>query len=236
MDEVAVAWSTGKDAAVALREVAADPDIEVVELLTTVSAATGRVRGHGVPSDVLERQADALGYPLRTVELPDDDGGYERALRAALDTYEHRGIDRVVYGDLFVESVREYRESLLAEFDVEGHWPLWGRESRDVVEAFHDAGFEATVVRVDGDRLDPPAVCRDFDAAFRADLPEGADPCGEDGAFHTFVRDGPLFGAPVPVRAADRTTLTVAEGPHSGTYHYCDLELVESPTRHSGGE
>jgi uncharacterized protein (TIGR00290 family) len=220
--DVALAWSTGKDAALALDALAADPDCEVVELFTTLR--DGRVRGHGVPRELVDRQADALGYPLRAIALPEGDGtdGYERHLRATFDAYARRGIDRVVYADLFVESIREYREGLLADAAIEGWWPLWGRETRELAEWFCDE-FAATVARVDGDVLDETATCRRFDRSFLADLPEGADPCGEHGAFHTFVTDGPVFDHPVAVESVGRHTETVERGSHGGTYHYCDL-------------
>lgn len=227
MADVAVAWSTGKDAALALAEVAADPDVRVVELFTTVEAASSRVRGHGVDGAVLDRQVAALDFPHRTVPVPDDEGAYERHLGALFDTYDRRGIDRVVYADLYVESIREYRESLLADHGLAGHWPLWNRESDAVAEDFLDRGFEATVVRADADVLPARAVCRDYDRAFLADLPEGVDPCGENGAFHTFVRNGPPFDSPVAVETAGLTTRTVQRGAHGGTYHYCDLRPAE---------
>jgi diphthamide synthase (EF-2-diphthine--ammonia ligase) len=197
----------------------------VVELLTAVR--DGRVRGHGVPTDLLASQADAVGYPLRTVELPGDEGGYERAMRAVFDTYDHREVDRVAYADLFVDAIREYRESLLADYDVGGYWPLWGQSSAATVDGFLDAGFAATVARVDGDALDASLACRSFDRELLAALPAGADPCGENGEFHTFVIDGPPFETAVPVESAGHYTETVAEGTHSGTYHYCDLRLAE---------
>ena len=181
MDDVAVAWSTGKDAALALQTVAADPGYQVVELFTTVTTETGTVRGHDVPRSLLARQADTLGYPLRVVDVPDEPDAYERHLRATFDAYDRRGIDRVVYADLFVEPIREYRESLLA----------------------------------------------DHDRSFLADLTDDTDPCGENGEFHTFVRDGPLFASSVPVETAGRTTRTVEGGARGGTYHYCDLRPAD---------
>jgi diphthamide synthase (EF-2-diphthine--ammonia ligase) len=223
MEDVAVAWSTGKDAALALRAVAADPDLRVAELFTTVGATSGRVRGHGLDGRLLDRQVVALDFPHRTVPVPDSEGAYERHLGAVLDAYDRRGIDRVVYADLYVASIREYRESLLADRGIAGHWPLWGRDTAALADDFRDRGFEATVVRADADALPEAAVCRDYDRAFLADLPEAVDPCGENGAFHTFVRDGPLFDSPVAVESRGRHTETVERGAHSGRFYYCDL-------------
>ena len=228
MADVAVAWSTGKDAALALQAVAADPDLRVAELFTTVEAASGRVRGHGLDGRLLARQVDALGYPHRAVAVPDADDAYERHLGALFDAYNRRGIDRVVYADIFLDDVRKYRESLLDGHGLVGHWPLWGRDTADLAETFLADGFAATVVRVDADALPAAAVCRDYDRAFLADRPDDVDPCGERGAFHTFVRDGPLFDSPVAVGSRGRRTETIERGAHGGTYHCCDL--VPGPT------
>jgi diphthamide synthase (EF-2-diphthine--ammonia ligase) len=192
-------------------------DACVAELFTTEDTASGRVRGHDVHGALLDRQVAALGYPHRTVPLPDSEGTYERHLGAFSDAYDRRGIDRVVYADLYVESIREYRESLLADHVLTGHWPLWGRDTDELAHAFFDEGLEATVVRADADVLPESAVCRDYDRMFLADHPWEVDPCSENGAFQTFVRDGPLFDVPVAVDPRGRHTETVERGAHGGS-------------------
>jgi uncharacterized protein (TIGR00290 family) len=221
MDDVAVAWSTGKDAALALWEVAADSDCRVVELFTTVSAATDAVRGHDVPRTLLSRQAVALGYPLRVVELPDAPDAYERHLGATFDAYDRRGIDRVVYAYVFVAPIREYRDSLLADHALDGYWPLWNLNTTDLVTDVLDAGFRATVVAVNGESLDASYVGRELNEHFLDDLPSMVDPCGENGEFHTFVWDGPVFETPVTVETTSTVTRVLGET----EYHYADLSL-----------
>jgi len=176
---------------------------------------------HGVRGGLLERQPASLGYPLRTVEIPPDAGNdeYERRLEPVVDDYEERGIDHVVFADLFLEGVRDYRAERLDGRDVAGDWPLWGRDTTDLVDSFLDAGFRARVACVDGSALDASFAGRELDRAFLEDLPGDVDPCGEHGEFHTFVYDGPTFDDPVDVVAGE----TVSRAVGDGTYHYCDL-------------
>jgi uncharacterized protein (TIGR00290 family) len=224
MDRVVVSWSGGKDASLALWETLQDPTTEVVELLTTVNEANDRVSMHGVREALLDRQAAALDLPLRKVPIPEAcvNETYERRMAEAVADYEARGVDRMVFADLFLEEVREYRESRLANTDLDGAWPLWGRDTEAVAQAFLDAGFRARVACVNGDALAPEWAGRELDAAFFDELPDDVDHCGEYGEFHTFVTDGPVFDESVPVEVPDVVTRPV-EG---GEYHYADLRHV----------
>jgi uncharacterized protein (TIGR00290 family) len=227
-----LSWSGGKDAAYALwkMEQPGNPvadegdasDAEVVELLTNVSSATDRTSMHGVRRDLYERQADAIGLPIRFAELPEDASNeeYERRMAEVMADYAARGIERVAFADLFLEDVRAYREERLRSSPIEGYWPVWGRDTEAVAREFAEH-FAATVVAVDDDALDASLAGRRFDADFLADLPESVDPCGENGEFHTFVYDGPIFDRPVPVETGERVTKEVGHG--DATVHYCDL-------------
>ncbi|PSQ19846.1 ATP-binding protein [Halobacteriales archaeon QS_8_69_26] len=237
IDRAVLSWSGGKDAALALHELAGSggeggsgdvggaPEIAVERLLTTVSAATDRVTMHGVRPELVERQAAAAGLPLDVLELPADPSNeeYEAAMTGQLREYADRGIDRAVFADVFLSDVRAYREENLSDTPLSGYWPLWGRDTEDLVEELLAAGFRATVVCVDGSALDRSFVGRDLDRDCLADLPEGVDPCGENGEFHTFVRDCPAFEAPVHVETGERVTRTVA----GSEFHYCDLLPAE---------
>ena len=218
---IAVSWSGGKDCAVALRELRADPDVEVAALLTTVREDVQRSSMHGVRREHHEAQAAALGLPLRVVELPVDVGNdeYEAHMLEAHGAMADDGIERVAFADLFLEDVRAYREANVEDASVEGVWPLWGRDTTDLAREFAD-GFDAVVVCVDNDALDASFAGRTFDRRFLAGLPEDVDPCGEHGEFHTFVRDGPGFDERVDVEPGERVTKTVGDG----TFHYCELE------------
>ncbi|PSP79223.1 ATP-binding protein [Halobacteriales archaeon QS_1_68_20] len=225
---VAVAWSGGKDAALALHRLREREDAEIVELFTTATA-DGPTTMHRIPRGLIERQVEVLGVPVRFVDLPG--GGGNEGYRATMDDlfadYERRGIDRVVYGDLRLEDVRAYRESMLADRDLDGWWPLWGTDTADLAREFLAAGFEATVVCVDGDALDRSVVGRNYDEAFLDSLPEGVDPAGENGEFHTFVRDGPPFAAPVPVTCGEGTTHEREVDGETVRLHYCDLVALD---------
>ena len=222
-----LSWSGGKDAAYALWQMRnSETDADPVELLTTVSAETDRSSMHGVRRDLYERQADAVGLPIRFVELPEDASNdeYERRMAEVTADYERRGIDRIAFADLYLEDVRAYREDRLEDSPVEGHWPIWGRDTEAVASEIANE-FEATAVAVDGGALDESFAGRRFDADFLADLPDGTDPCGENGEFHTFVHDGPTFDAPVPVETGELVTREVGDG--AATVHYCDLLAAE---------
>jgi len=193
-----VAWSGGKDAAWALH-LARQQDVEVAALLTTTAA--GRVAMHEVRGALVEAQAAAAGLPLWTIPLPwpCPNAEYESAMRAVLERARKEGIEAVVFGDLFLAEIRAYRESLLAGTGVRPVFPLWGKDTAALAAQMIAQGLRATVVCVDLRKLSARFAGRDLDAALLADLPEGCDPCGENGEFHTFAWGGPMFRAPVPI-------------------------------------
>ena len=193
-----VAWSGGKDAAWALH-LARQQDVEVAALLTTTAA--GRVAMHEVRGALVEAQAAAAGLPLWTVPLPwpCPNAEYESAMRAVLERARKEGIEAVVFGDLFLAEIRAYRESLLAGTGVRPVFPLWGKDTAALAAQMIAQGLRATLVCVDLRKLSARFAGRDLDAALLADLPEGCDPCGENGEFHTFAWGGPMFRAPVPI-------------------------------------
>jgi uncharacterized protein (TIGR00290 family) len=196
-----IAWSTGKDSAWALHEVRRTGEVEVVGLLTTVSAAHQRVAMHAVRVDVLRAQADAVGLPLTIVEIPSPctDEQYAAAMGAAMADARAAGITHVVFGDLFLEDVRAYRERQLARVGMTAVFPLWGKDTAALAAEVLAAGVEAWITCVDP-RAAPRALAgRKVDAALLAALPPGVDPCGERGETHTFVAAGPMLARRVPV-------------------------------------
>lgn len=197
----ALGWSGGKDSALALDAVLREGRLAVHALVTTVTDAYDRISMHGVRRTLLREQCDALGLPLVEVAIPPECSNevYEARTAAALGALKREGVERLVFGDLFLEDVRQYREGLAARLGLACEFPLWGRDTKALARAFIDAGFRAIVVCVDPRQLDPSFCGRAYDAAFLADLPATCDPCGERGEFHTFVYDGPIFGRPVPV-------------------------------------
>jgi len=221
---VALAWSGGKDAAMALDRLRDRGDVQVVGLLTTREG--DRTKAHRLRPELVEAQADALGVPVRFVELPPDpdNDAYEAALGDAFAAAAERGVDAVAYADLHVDEIRTYREGLLAEAPVDGCWPVWGIDTTDLARRFLDAGFAARLVAVEDDALGPEFAGMDYAEALEQ-FPEGVDPCGENGEFHTFVTDGPVFDRSVAVEAGEVTTCT---DEHAGrTVHYRDLRPAD---------
>jgi uncharacterized protein (TIGR00290 family) len=196
-----LSWSGGKDSALALQRLRETGELRVEGLLTTVTAEYDRISMHGVRRALLEAQAAAVGVPLRTVAIPpactNDD--YEARTGAALAAWADEGGRAVAFGDLFLTDVRAYRERLLAPHPLVPRFPLWGEDTGALARRFVALGFRAVLVCVDPKQLDPHFAGRAYDDALLDELPPGADPCGENGEFHTFVYDGPIFRAPVSV-------------------------------------
>lgn len=197
---VVLSWSSGKDAAWALHELRT-AGADVVGLLTTVNARARRVAMHAVRTSLLRAQARAVGVPLHVVPLPwpctNDD--YERRMGEAVRTMRAAGVRHVAFGDLFLEDVRRYREDALRGTGLDAAFPLWGRDTRALAAEMHLAGVRATVTCVDPRQAPASLAGRAWDAALVAGLPDGVDPCGERGEFHTFATDGPAFRRPLRV-------------------------------------
>jgi uncharacterized protein (TIGR00290 family) len=208
-----VLWSGGKDSALALHHARrGHPDLEVVTLVTCVSAAYDRVSMHGVRQALVADQAEALGLPVWFVVIPSPERPscpsqpgtsfppndvYAAALHAALTRLKDDGIGVIVSGDIYLEDLRAYRDGLLAAAGLDGRYPLWGRDPGDLYDEFVALGFEAVTVCVDTTRLTERHLGRHLDRAFRDSLPPGADPCGERGEYHSFAFAGPSFRWPV---------------------------------------
>jgi uncharacterized protein (TIGR00290 family) len=193
-----VSWSSGKDSAFALWQ---SKDVEIVGLLTTVTRAFGRVSMHGVREELLDRQADALGLPLLKVEIPSPcpNEVYEEQMRLAMDQARRMDVTHVVFGDLFLQDIRSYREEKLRQVNMTPIFPLWLRDTKELAREMIASGLRAHLTCVDPRKLDRSFAGRTFDATLLADLPPGVDPCGENGEFHTFVSAGPMFARPIAV-------------------------------------
>ncbi|MET0554973.1 MAG: ATP-binding protein [Vicinamibacteria bacterium] len=202
---VVLAWSSGKDSAWALHALRQDPALTVVGLLTTVNAAHDRVAMHAVRRALLHAQARAAGLPVHVVEIPYPcpDEAYEAAMAEAVGRLRADGVQAMAFGDLFLEDVRRYRETRLQGSGLAPLFPLWGRPTRALAEEMIDGGLRARLTCVDPRALPASFAGRAFDRALLADLPAAADPCGENGEFHTFAWDGPMFRRPVPVTPGD---------------------------------
>lgn len=200
-----LSWSSGKDSAWTLHHLRADPSVEVVALLTTLNDAFDRVAMHGVRREILEAQADAAGLPLHIIRLPwpCSNEAYERLMSDYVRDQVGRGIEAIAFGDLFLEDIRAYREQKLAGSGLKPIFPLWGKPTRELAEDMIDSGLVTYVATVDPNKLDASFAGRRFDRSFIADLPQGIDPCGENGEFHTCVAAGPMFRSALPIRTGD---------------------------------
>lgn len=200
-----VAWSSGKDSAWALHTVRQAGNLEVVGLLTTVTAAYERVSMHGVRQALLRQQAEAAGLPLREVPIPIGCTNelYQQAMAQAMGEAKSQGIEAVVFGDLFLADIRAYRETQMAKAGLRPLFPLWGRDTADLAREMIASGLGAYLTCVDPRKVSRELAGHPFDAALLAQLPSGADPCGENGEFHTFVFDGPMFSHPLDVKVGE---------------------------------
>jgi uncharacterized protein (TIGR00290 family) len=201
----ALAWSGGKDSALALLALREEHSVEPCALITTVTESFDRVSMHGVRRELLVRQAEAIGVPVVDIPIPPGctNDLYEARMRAALGSPALHAVAEVAFGDLFLADVRAYREERLAAAGRRALFPLWGRDTAGLARQFLDRGFETVVVCVDPSVLDASFAGRAYDASFLADLPEDVDPCGENGEFHTFVYGGPIFSTRLPCRTGE---------------------------------
>jgi uncharacterized protein (TIGR00290 family) len=200
-----IAWSSGKDSAWALHEARRSGEHEIVGALTTVTETFGRVSMHGVRAELLSAQLDAIGIPpiIVPIPFPCPNEIYEARMAAALSQAKAEGVTEVIFGDLFLEDVRAYREAKMAGTGVAPVFPLWGRPTDALARAMIDGGLKAQLVCVDLKAMPKPFAGRKFDAALLADLPAGVDPCGERGEFHTCVLAGPMFSRAIASNVGD---------------------------------
>jgi len=208
-EKTLVSWSSGKDSALALYEIVQTGRYEIVALLTTVCRDIGGVSMHQVPRRLVEAQAASMGYPLEVVEfsLSDSSQAYENLLREVFRKFRRQGVASVVSGDLFLEDLRLYREQQLAQTGLKAAFPLWERDTTELAHSFMRPGFKAVITSVDTSALDISFIGRLFDDAFLEEIPLSVDPCGENGEFHTFVFDGPLFRQPIAYKMGEPETL-----------------------------
>jgi uncharacterized protein (TIGR00290 family) len=198
-------WSGGKDSALALWKTGKEKKFRVEYLLTSMNSFHDRVSMHGVRRELLNEQAASLGIPLITVELPEQPSmnEYETAMLIKLNWMKEQGIMHSIFGDIFLEDLKKYREEKLATAGIECVFPIWKRDTKELMMEFIDAGFKAIIVCVNERFLDKSFCGRSLDKTFCNDLPAAVDICGENGEFHTFVYDGPIFNYPVPFKKGE---------------------------------
>jgi uncharacterized protein (TIGR00290 family) len=216
-------WSGGKDSTLALYKVLQGKQFDIRYLLTTLNAEADRISMHGVRSELLAKQAEYLGIPAKKVHLPasSDMQAYETVMNEAIAELKSEGIIDCIFGDIFLEDLRTYREEKLREVAISAHFPLWKQDTRELVREFIDLGFKTIVVCIDSSKLDESFAGRVIDHQFLADLPKNVDPCGENGEFHTFVFDGPIFQKPIDFQIGEKVLKTyTAQNKEGETIEY----------------
>ena len=200
-----LSWSGGKDSSLAFYEVKRSGEYNVMSLLTTLTKDFDRISMHGVRRELLEKQARILALPVEEVWIAKGASNteYEAQMTKALTEHLARGVRHVLFGDIYLEDVRRYREERLASISMAGVFPLWMKNTKELASSFVKDGFKAVVCTVDPKSLDPSFCGREFDESFLSDLPPRVDPCGENGEFHTFVYAGPIFDGEIGVRTGE---------------------------------
>ncbi len=214
-----MSWSSGKDSAMALHVARTELELDVTALLVTMNAAADRVAMHAVRRELLAAQAERLDVPLHFVDIPSPcpNDVYEAAMTGALAVARDAGVEQMVFGDLFLEDIRDYRETRFAGTGITPVFPLWGRPTDRLARDMLDTGVRAVLTCIDPTVLAPELAGRAFDESLLAELPPGVDPCGERGEFHTFVWDGPGFRAPIDIE--------VGEVVERDGFVFCDVGL-----------
>lgn len=198
-------WSGGKDSSLCLYQVLNDPDLQVELMVTTLSEKFRRVSMHGVREELLDAQANSIGIPLQKVWLPEmpDMNSYDHQMKQVMSEIKQSGIDHAIFGDIFLEDLKKYREQKLDEVGIDGLFPLWKRNTKELILEFIKLGFKAVLVCVDERSLDKSFAGRLIDQKLINELPDSVDPCGENGEYHSFVFDGPIFKRPIPYQLGE---------------------------------
>ena len=206
LPKAVVSWSSGKDSAMALYRILQTREVDVVTLLTTITERYQRISMHGVREELLDMQAKSIGLPLEKVVIPYPCSNeiYEERMADTLSKLKRQGVTHAVFGDLFLEDIKKYREEKLAGVGIQPVFPLWLEDTKKLAVEMLAAGFRAVITCVDPKKLDVAFAGREFDESFLVDLPSDVDPCGENGEFHTFVYDGPVFRQPIRVIVGER--------------------------------
>ncbi|QXP70447.1 diphthine--ammonia ligase [Polaribacter sp. R2A056_3_33] len=233
-------WSSGKDSALALYKILQDPTYNLDLLVTTINKDFNRVSMHGLRNDLLLKQTASIGIDLKTIEFPADVtmDMYAEIMKEAMDSLVEKKYSHTIFGDIFLEDLKTYRDNKLAEVDITGVYPLWKKDTKEVLQEFLALGFKAITVCVNAKLLGEEFVGRVIDEQFIKDLPENVDVCGENGEFHTFVFDGPIFKNPIEFSIGEKVLRSYTlhdndddnchqpkkeNSNHDTSFWYCDL-------------
>jgi len=225
-------WSSGKDSALALYKTLQEEKFEITSLLTIINKEFQRISMHGVSVSLLEKQAESLGFPLIKLELPKAPSmeEYQELMNSTMNKIKSHGVTNSIFGDIFLEDLRKYREEQLQSIGMKGVFPLWNRNTTELIHEFLDLSFKTIVTCVNETYLDKSFAGRIIDADFIKDLPKNVDPCGENGEFHTFTFDGPIFKNPIDFEIGEVVKKTYpkpksdeSEEEEEYIFWFCDL-------------
>ena len=231
-------WSGGKDSSLALYHILRDTEYDITALMTTVNAHHNRISMHGVRRELLYAQGEAIGLPIKEIRLPETPSmsEYDATMKKVLSELKEDDVTHSVFGDIFLEDLKKYREDRLKEAGFTGYFPLWKRDTTELVHEFIDLGFKTVVACVKAELLDEEFAGRVIDKDFLKDLPDNVDPCGENGEFHTFVFDGPIFKNPIKYSPGEKvfkeyeapkdkndTCFSTTPGKKPAGFYFCDL-------------
>ena len=234
MNKAVFNWSGGKDSALALYYVLQQNQFEVTSLLTTINSKYNRISMHGVRKELLHEQSNSIGIPVKEIVLPEmpSMSDYNNIMKKTMLELKESGVEYSIFGDIFLEDLKKYREEKLKEVGIKPLFPLWKRNTSELIREFIDLGFKTIVVCANS-QLGTDFTGRVIDNDFLRDLPKGIDPCGENGEFHTFVFDGPIFKAPVKFEIGEKISRdfpvpkededSCGTNNESATFYYCDL-------------
>lgn len=236
-------WSGGKDSSLALYHILKEGKFDITALMTTVNSKYDRISMHGVRKELLYAQGESIGIPIKEVRLPEmpSMSEYDEMMLGVLSELKKDQVTHSIFGDIFLEDLRTYRENRLKEVGLTAHFPLWKRDTTELVHEFIDLGFKTVVVCVKSELLSDEFSGRIIDREFLKDLPKNVDPCGENGEFHTFVFDGPIFNKPIKYTLGEKV-FKEYEAPKdkedscfSGSpskkpsgFHFCDLIPIDN--------
>ena len=231
-------WSSGKDSALTLHKIQQENEYEIVTLLTSVNSQFQRISMHGVRIELLEKQAESIGLPLTKMLIPEMPTMeiYDEVMKNTLLEFQEKGIEYSIFGDIFLEDLRKYREDKLTLANFKGVFPLWKKDTKALIHEFLALGFKTIIVCVNEKYLGKEFVGRIIDANFINDLPKNVDPCGENGEFHTFTFDGPIFTKAIafkigeivyrkyePSNSSNNDVCKTDDSPYQYGFWYCDL-------------
>jgi uncharacterized protein (TIGR00290 family) len=240
MEKAYLNWSSGKDAALSLHKLQQQGKYSVEKLVTTVNTEFDRISMHGVRLELLQRQASSLNLPLHQIKLRGEVSmtEYNQVMERETTNLLKEGFTHSIFGDIFLEDLKHYREKHLKDIGLQAVFPLWKRDTNELLREFIDTGFKAIVVCVNANKLDESFCGRIIDKDFLNDLPEGIDPCGENGEFHTFVFEGPIFKQPIdfkkgeivvrsykPVKESEGNCFSTDQKSWDTNFVFCDLLL-----------